>query len=597
MKLNRYTISTVIFLILCQIVVPGYSQLGISFDIKKPTQYDDRVLGSEKSEQKKFTLPRRFIQNSFTHYNYFFNANNKLNEVIEQAKLQHEDDFTQLLPFYNYSLDATSANRVPLDSVIYKSTTGIVLHDLRNDWIDNMYLLMGAAYYLRKEFDSAYLTFQFINYAFADKEKDGYYKNIGSNIDGNNAFSIATKEKKSLPRTVFSEPPSRNDAFIWQIRTLIAKGDYAEAASLIVTLRQDPVFPSRLKDDLQEVQAWWFYNNNMYDSAALYLSRALSNAPTKRERARWEFLVAQLYELSGNSVFARNYYQKVIGHTIDPVMEIYARLHSIRINKEGGENFIDRNIADLLKMAKRDRYTDYRDVIYYTVAQMELERNGVDAAQNYLGKSVGFNSGNEMLRNKAFLQMGDLAFAQKKYRLAYNYYDSVRLNDPNLKDPQMITNRKKLLGNMATQLEIIERQDSLQRIAAMDEDTRKEFVRKIVRQVRKEQGLKEESSINPPSFGNASVSPDIFTNNSSKGEWYFYNTSLRTKGSAEFKAKWGNRPNVDNWRRSNSMRMSVVNRQNMNTGSSQAMALAESNEITFEALYARLPLTPEQLKI
>ena len=72
--------------------------------------------------------------------------------------------------------------------------------------------------------------------------------------------------------------------------------EYAEAASLIITLKNDPEFPNRLKNDLEEVQAWWFYNGNMYDSAAVHLEKALSNATNKRERARWEFLVAQLYE-------------------------------------------------------------------------------------------------------------------------------------------------------------------------------------------------------------------------------------------------------------------------------------------------------------
>src|SRR5688572_194241 len=127
MQLNRYTFSAVLFFILCQITVPSFGQLGISFDIKKPEEFDDRVLGSEKTDQKKFTLPRRFIQNSFTHYNYFFNANNKLNEIIEQAKTRHRDDFNELLSFYNYSLDVTAQDKVRLDSVIYKSTTGIVL--------------------------------------------------------------------------------------------------------------------------------------------------------------------------------------------------------------------------------------------------------------------------------------------------------------------------------------------------------------------------------------------------------------------------------------------------------------------------------------
>ncbi|MBK8953605.1 MAG: hypothetical protein IPM85_16485 [Chitinophagaceae bacterium] len=256
------------------------------------------MLRSEKSDQKKFTLPKRFIQNTVTHYNYYFNANNKLNEVLERAKESFKDDYSRLLPFYNYSLDITAKDSIQLDSVTYKSSTGIALHDLRSDWTDNLYLLWGAAFYLQKKFDSAYLMFQFINYAYAPKEKDGYYKTIGSSRDGNQAYSIATKEKGGLHRKLLSQPPSRNDAFIWQIRNFLVQDQFAEAASLIVTLRNDPAFPKRLNSNLAEVQALWFYKQNMWDSAALHLEAALDNATNKQEKARWEYLIAQLYELS-----------------------------------------------------------------------------------------------------------------------------------------------------------------------------------------------------------------------------------------------------------------------------------------------------------
>ena len=572
--------------------------MGFSFDIKKPQEYDDRVLGSEKSESKKFSLPRRFIQNNFTHYNYFFNANNKLNEVLEIAKLQHVDDYTELLSFYNYTLDATAQNSFQLDSIIYKATTGIVLHDLRNDWIDNLYLLTGAAYFLRKQFDSAYLTFQFINYAFAEKEKDGYYKTIGSNLDGNMATSISTKEKNSLPKKIFSQPPSRNEAFIWLIRTLIEENEYAESASLIITLKNDPVFPKRLKNDLEEVQALWFYNNNLYDSAALHLSNALGNASNKLEKARWEFLVAQLFELSNKPDMAKSFYEKVISHTTDPVMEIYARLHSIRIFKDGGTNTIDRNIAELLKMVKRDKYVDYRDIIYFTIAQMEIERGDLAAAQLYLGKSAEFNTDKTNLKNKAWLQLAEIAFKQKKYRIAHNGYDSLDLNDPLLKDIENITNKKRLLGKIATQMEIIDRQDSLQHIASLPEDQRRDLVKKITRQLRKEQGLKEESSILVP-IGPASQTtvPDLFTNASGKGEWYFYNAAIRGKGVSEFKAKWGARPNADNWRRLSAVNVSQRIPTQTAIDNPAIATTNQSTEITFDALYEKLPLTEELLKI
>jgi tetratricopeptide (TPR) repeat protein len=602
MHRSRNIYSTAFFVILCLTFSQGHTQTGFSFDIKKPEQYDDRVLGSEKSETKKFTLPRRFTQNNFTHYNYFFNANNKLNQVLEEAKLAHVDDYTELLSFYNYSLDVTAADSIQLDSILYKSTTGIVLHDLRNDWIDNLYLLQGAAYYLQKQFDSAYLTFQFINYAFAKKEKDGYYQTIGSKFDGNNAFSISTKEKNSLPRKVFSQPPSRNDAFIWQIRTLIAMEEYAEAASLIITLKNDPEFPRRLQNDLEEVQAWWFYNSNVYDSAAIHLEKALSNAANKKERARWEFLIAQLYERSGKPELAKEFYDRVINHTIDPVMEIYARLHSIRINKSGGDNYIDRNIAELQKMVKRDKYYEYKDVIYYTIAQMELERNNFEQAQINLTKSTENNTNNPTLRNKAFLQLADLAFTQKKYKLARNFYDSIDVRDPGLKNVNEIVDKQQVLAKISMQLDIIERQDSLQKIAAMPEEERKDFVRKLVRQIRKEQGLKDDlassNSALVPIGPQKTDQPDLFNTNT-KGEWYFYNAALKTKGSTEFKAKWGNRPNVDNWRRSAGLNFQQANKTVPITtdNTTKIDQKTAPGEVSFDVLYNNLPLTEKQMKL
>jgi TolA-binding protein len=78
--------------------------------------------------------------------------------------------------------------------VIYKCNAGILLHDLRNDWVDDLYFLMGKAYYLRKNFDSAAQVFSYVSYAFA-KKVEGYDVPVGSNASGSE-FSIATKEKK-----------------------------------------------------------------------------------------------------------------------------------------------------------------------------------------------------------------------------------------------------------------------------------------------------------------------------------------------------------------------------------------------------------------
>jgi hypothetical protein len=575
-----------------------YAQLGFDLDIKKPEPFENRELKAEKTGEKKFKLHRRFFQNTTTHYNYFFNANNKINEVIERAKEAHVDNFSELLPFYNYSLDFTTNDKQELDSVIYKSKTGIVLHDLRNDWIDNLYLLWGASYYLQKEFDSAYQMFQFINYAFAEKEKDGYYRYIGSKMDGNNATSIATKEKNNFPRSAVSEPPSRNDAFIWQIRTLIQTNHFSEAASLIAALKNDPVFPKRLHSQLQEVQSLWHYKQNIWDSSAYYLISALDATSKKREKARWEYLAAQMFEKSGLTEEAKKYYNLSIAHTTDPIMDIYARLNLIKINKEGGDHYIDQNIADLLKMAKREKFVDYRDVIYSMAAQMELERGNLAAAQALLEKASKYKSDNPVVNNKAYLQLAELAYGRKAYAEAASFYDSISLQIADPADAIKINERKALLAKWVKETGIIERQDSLQHLASLPEEERSAIVKRKVRQLRKIQGLKEEDAAITSGSRSASntTTPDLFSSQQ-KGEWYFYNNTLKTSGTTQFKQTWGNRPNVDNWRRFTDVTAQLRTNVATNPKVDAPVAIESDGIPTYEGLVSKIPLTPDQLQV
>ena len=71
---------------------------------------------------------------------------------------------------------------------------------------------------------------------------------------------------------------------------------------------------------------------------------------------------------------------------------------------------------------------------------------------------------------------------------------------------------------------------------------------------------------------------------------------------AGFESKWGNRPNQDNWRRSAAL-SAVIRPVNKPDANDPALKLAankstaiEPTEITFDGLYAKLPLTPELLK-
>ena len=379
-----------------------------------------------------------------------------------------------------------------------------------------------------------------------------------------------------------------------------------EATTLIQTLRNDPNFPERLHAHLNEVQALWFYQEKMYDSAAHYLEQSIGNAGDRIEASRWEYLTAQLYELAKNRSKAMEFYNKARKRTLDPVLEVYAILNSIRQNNTDSVA-IKKNIEELRKMGRKDSYTKYRDIIYYTAAQVELERNNVEGAKTMLLKSAAAASENQnaLQRTRSFLLLGDLSFEQKHYAEAKSFYDSVNVNDPGIDDPLVIDNRKLVLQRIVEEQDVINRQDSLQKLAAMPEKERTALLKKMVRQLRKKQGLKEED---PELAGNAAVGlndrnappPDLF-NAGNKGDWYFSNPSLKSKGFTAFKQTWGNRPNVDNWRRRQAIEESrpdpssaQPNPDDLELGLGDTTAGAE---LTVDGLLRNIPLTPEKMEM
>lgn len=584
-----------ILFFLCGGIFSLFAQPTEPFPMEKPESYKNKTLGSEKTGQKKFKAPRRFIQNTVTHYNWYFNANTKLNMVLERAKIAHNDDYSELLSFYPYTANRILSDSLELDSVIQKSSTGILIHDLRNDWTDNLLLLIGKAYFYKMELDSAYNSFQFINYLYSPKDKNEYRVPIGSNAaEGGNAMKIATEEKPNIAKKLLSIPPSRNDALIWQVRTQIEREEYGSASGLLQILQNDPYFPERLKPSLYELKALYFYRLSIPDSAAHYLALALPNAANKGEMARWEFLTAQLYELTNNREEAKKYYEATIKHTLDPELEVYARLGALK-QHPGDEKAIEEQLAVLLKMGRREKYLAHRDIIYFAAAQIELGRNNKEAAKELLKKAVATNPRPGMPQNKrnaALLLLGNMAYEEGDFRTAGYYYETLNPSDPVIENKVEFSNRLSQLTNLVTAYDVIHRQDSLQQLAALPEAERDKFLKAEVRRLRKLAGLEEDASSSVIQNQNQEVK-DLF-GSKSKGEWYFYNNNLKSRGYNEFISKWKNRENTDNWRRAGAMQRGgnvPANNQLVETDATI------EDPFSYEALLSKIPLSLDQMDI
>ena len=596
-----------LFLLVCSI--SALAQPDFVLPLAKPDKYKDKILGAEKTEDKKFTIPRRLFQGMITHYNYYYNAQTKIQAVVQKAKLAHRDDYTELLPFYNFSTEVTAGDSLELDSVLYKSSAGIVLHDLRNSYIDNLYLLIGQSYFYWRKFDSAYRIFQFINYNFFPKDKDEYFIVVGSNSRASNGeLNIGTQEKKGIVRKAFSKPPSRNEALLWLAKTYAEDSLYAEAYSLVGLLRKDKLFPKRLHSQLDEVLAYVFYQQEQWDSTAFYLRRALVNAPDKTELARWEYLLAQLYTRLRQPGEASAFFNKAKAHTTDPVMYIHARIYEAQLVQNGQPNSLQQTLQDLLQLSKKERFDGFEDVLYYAASGIALEQGDTTFARRLLQKSTSYPIENSQVKNKAFLKMATLAYMQRDYEFAAGCFDSLNLQDPFL-EPQAVflDQRKTMLKELVRNIKIVQREDSLQQVARMPETEREAYLKALVKKLRKQKGLKEEAAYYNTSVPSPAASQDftLFSAETAGTTFYFNNAGQRSKGSGEFKARWGNRPNADNWRRQSALDDVASGPGNVpgNPGGSDVDKPGsstvpsgqeeEETELTVDGLLQKLPLTEE----
>jgi tetratricopeptide (TPR) repeat protein len=519
-------------------------------EVEKPLPYE-RLLN------KKYTLGRRAYQNTVAHYNYFFNGHEELDELLAKSRSLFQDDYTQLLSFYDYDLNDIAKSSI--DSIIYRANANIVLHDLRNNWVDDAYLLMAKAYLFHKNFDTAGSILQFINYSFDEKE-NGADLPIGSNLRNTKGkFSIATAETNRI----WENENVRNESMIWQARNYFETNQLNEGISLLELLKSDAYFPKRLLPFLHEQLAYGYYLSESYENAANNLIKALPNAPDAIAKARWYFLIAQLYDKVDQKGAAYPWYQKASQLAINPILGVYAKINMIQYEIEKGNANWKTLTEKLEKLTKRDRYLPYADIIYFEMAKFAIQNKDNQQASKWLIQSIQQNSNSTEQRQKAFEQLGNIQYQLSNYAIAKLAYDSLTVflkSNPNYEN---IIARKKWMSSISTNDLSMQREDSIHYLSNQPEEIKKPLFDQWLQRIKKEERQlasiftnevkKEESYINTNSISNNSF------NNRGITDFYFQNKNLVSNGKQTFIQKWGERPNVDHWRRKTSGNISYSN--------------------------------------
>lgn len=533
------------------------------------------IIFSYSCSRSKDTFTSRLYHQTTTKFNGYFYAKESIKEGIETLNIRHEENWKDILPVFVYGTEDEAKAIFPqMDRAILKTSTVIDRHAMvikkkeENKWIKYNYLVMGQAYFYKHQFEEATKVFDYVIKQYKDEE-------------------------------------IKFEATLWMVRTKIETDNYSKASSLLKLLEEDAMFPEELRSDFKAVYADFHIRNERYQKAIESLEQAIVVTKKKKVRARYTYILAQLYEIEDRSTDAINAYQRVVKMHPNYEMVFYASINqAMAYNTRDGDS---EKIKKLLrKMLKDGKNVDYYDQIYYALAIIELEDRNKEEAIALLISSTKASINNPEQKGLSFMTLGNIHMEDRLYKSAKLYYDSTLIflpqEDINYAD---IEDLDEGLAKLIVNLDVIELQDSLIHLASITEKEREKIILAMIAAEEKaederiadliageDEDYKQNVSASNP-LGNASRS-----GGGGKGDWYFYNPSSMSFGYSEFQRLWGSRKLQDNWRRSVASSRSGISQNDIDdtfSDNSTAASFKRKQIKSLDEYMKDIPLTEEKL--
>jgi tetratricopeptide (TPR) repeat protein len=475
---------------------------------------------------KKNTFTRRAYHNLVSHYNTYWNGRESFKEGVRSVEKNADDNYTTVLPVFKYGTeqDAMSISS-NMDRAIEKSSKVILRHSMyfkRKEHVHRVkdsYLLIGKSYLYKREFANAQRTFEWIS---------GFYSN----------------------------DDVRYEAELWLAKTFNQSMEFEKTITVLDNLNKSMrtgKAPSRLDREVQMIYADYHLLQGNYEPAIKHLQRAIELNRKKKIKNRLRFILAQVYQEIGDIQQAARLYQLVIRKNPPYEMSINAKINLAKTydTKKSNRSMIVRTLEKLLKDEKN---ADFRDQIYFALAEIHLKDDNMTKAMEYLGLSVATSISNDYQKTLSSLKLADIYFEQPEYTLAQAYYDTAMQVLPrDFPNFESIKSKTDILTDLITNLQTIHVQDSLQAMAQLPEAERNKIIDERIKEIAEEEARRAEEErerMRTVSMLEQTGRQQNRTMQQASG-WYFDNPSAISFGYTEFINKWGRRKLEDLWRLSN----------------------------------------------
>jgi len=494
---------------------------------------------------EKNTGSSRFYQSLTARYNIYFNGNESFKAGLAKISRSYQDDYAELLRVFEYSDPSTaSLCSSDMEKAIQKASKLISLKSITakpefknpkelsekdkklvemkeyNEWVDDSYLLIGKARFYKHEYNEAT---SILNFCITDA----------------------------------NDPVIKTEAVIWLARLYNETGNYSESSRLINGLDITSDLSKSLKSMYYTTLADLFIKQKRYSEAIDPLVNSIKLGSGKRARYRLTYLLAQLYEKTGDGARATSLYRDVVNMNPPYDVEFNARINIAGVFdvNSGNPQEIKRELEKMLNDSKNK---EYQDQILFALGNVLMKEGMESEALGYYRKSAIAKSQNQNQKGRSYLAIAGYYLKKPDYMKAGTYYDStVFFLDQKYPDYLVIKTKSQNLNALVSQLTIIQREDSLQRVARMSEPERNALISSIIAKVIKDETEgKIQNSADRYNLGEYYESERRAQGNiDQEGKWYFYNQTALTFGRTEFRKRWGDRKFEDNWRRSNKTRV------------------------------------------